>query len=137
MRQILTSLAVALLVVLTASSAVAQSQPDPGKKDVPATPTVPPAADKKIQPPTTASDERRKRRVGKAQHRRHAHATRRHRAARHHRHGWRNVWIYRAHDRHGHRHYEYVRRKFSGYFASGRADCGCRRGVYQHRHWHL
>lgn len=137
MRQMLTSLAVAALFVLTASAAMAQSQPDPGKKDVPATPAPPPAADKKIQAPATVSDERRKRRVGKAQHRRHAHATRRHRATRHHRHGWRNVWIYRAHDRHGHRHYEYVRRKFGGYFASAR-DCGCRRGVHrQHHGWHM
>ena len=141
MRQILTSLAFAALLVLTASSAVAQSQPDPGKKDVPATPAVPPApppaADKTIQPPATASDERRKRRAGKAKSRRHAHATRRHRIARQHRRGWRNVWIYRAHDRHGHRHYEYVRRKFGGYFASAR-DCGCRRGVHrQHHRWHM
>ena len=80
---------------------------------------------RRSEPPTTVSDERRKRRVGKAQYRRHARATRRHRVARQHRRGWRNVWIYRAHDRHGHRHYEYVRRKFGGYFASAR-DCGCR-----------
>jgi hypothetical protein len=143
MRQILTALAVASLIVLAASPAVAQTQPEPGKKDAPAAttapqPTAPPPVAKKAEPTTTVSNEGRKRRVGKARHRRHAHATRRHRAARHYRHGWRNVWIYRAHDRHGYRHYEYVRRKFGGYFASGRADCGCRHGVHrQHHRWHL
>jgi len=137
MRQMLTSLAVAALFVLTASAAMAQSQPDPGKKDVPATPAPPPAADKTIQPPSTVSDERRKRRVGKAKYRRHARATRHHRVARQHRRGWRNVWVYRAHDRHGHRHYEYVRRKFGGYFASAR-DCGCPRWAHrQHHRWHM
>ena len=52
MRQILTSFAVAALIVLTASSAVAQSQPDPGKKDVPATPAP------RRQPPTRQSSPR-------------------------------------------------------------------------------
>jgi hypothetical protein len=143
MRHILTVLALASWVGLAAFPAVAQTQPEPGKKDAPPATTAPqpaappPAAKKAAEPATTVASEGRKRRVGKAGHRRHAHATRRHRAARHHRHGWRNVWIYRAHDRHGHRHYEYVSRKFGGYFARGRADCGCRRAAQAHRRWHL
>ncbi|MBX9588525.1 MAG: hypothetical protein K2X43_04420, partial [Hyphomonadaceae bacterium] len=74
-----------------------------------------------------------------SKHRRHARAIRRHRAARLSRSRWRNVWIYRAHDRHGDRHYEYVRRKFGGYFARGR-DCACGRGpypTYRAHRWHL
>ena len=119
MRPILTALALASWVGLAAYPAVAQTQPEPGKKDAPPATTAPqpaappPAANKAAEPTTTATNERRKRRVGKARHRRHAHATRRHRAVRHHRHGWRDVWIYRAHDRHGDRHYEYVSRKLA------------------------
>jgi hypothetical protein len=142
MRHILTALALASWVGLAAFPAVAQTQPEPGKKNAPPATTAPqpaappPAAKKAAEPTATVASEGRKR-IGKARHRRHAHATRRHRAALHHRHGWRNVWIYRAHDRHGHRHYEYVSRKFGGYFARGRADCGCRRAAQAHRRWHL
>jgi hypothetical protein len=142
MRHVLTALALASWMGLAATPAAAQTQPEPGKKDAPAAtapqPTAPPPAAKKAaEPTTTVAEEGRKRRVGKAKHRRHVHATRRHRAARH-RHAWRNVWIYRAHDRHGYRHYEYVRRKFGGYFARGRVDCGCRgAAAHAHRRWHM
>jgi len=143
MRHILTALALASLVGLAASPAVAQAPPEAGKKDAPAATIAPPstapppAAAKTAKPRTTAANERHRGRIGKARHRRHVQATRRHRAARHHRHGWRNVWVYRAHDRHGYRHYKYVSRKFGGYFARGRADCSCRRVAYAHRRWQM
>lgn len=150
MRQILTSLAVASLVFLTAAPVVAQSPPDAAKKEPPkkAAPAVtpqpatpPPAADaKKDTTPAIAKTDRSKVETGIAErrvtkHRRHVRRAGRHRTARHHRNRWRYVWVYKAHDRHGYRHYRYVPRKFGGYFASGRG-CGC----YHHHHarrWHL
>jgi hypothetical protein len=126
MRKILGQLAFAAFVALIVSPVVAQTPPDasarqPAKKDPP--PTTAEADRSKVETGTS------KRRASRVKHRRHAHGLRR---ARHHRNRWRDVWVY-SYDRHGYRHYEYVRRKFGGYFARGRADCACRRGAHAYR----
>ena len=60
----------------------------------------------------------------------------RHRSVRSLRPRWRHVWVYRAHDPHGYRTYEYVPRRLGGYFTRGRPDCACRRAVARHgRGW--
>ena len=126
MRKVLGPLAFAAFIALAASPVVAQTPPDASAR-----PTV--ADRSKIETGTS------KRRAARVKHRRHAHGVRRHRTARHHRNRWRDVWVY-SYDRHGYRHYEYVRRKFGGYFARGRVDCACRRGSHLHyraRHAHL
>ena len=127
MRKILTPLAFVALFALTTSPVVAQTLAGAGIKQSPfATPPLTVAvADLNADAGT--------KRVSRAKHRRHA------RGARHHRNRWRNVWVY-SYDRHGYRHYEYVRRKFGGYFARGRADCTCRHGAHAHsraHRWHL
>jgi hypothetical protein len=136
MRKILGQLAFVAFVALSVSPVVAQTPPDasarqPAKKDAP--PTTVEVDRSKVETGTS------KRRASRVKHRRHAHGVRRHRTARHHRNRWRDVWVY-SYDRHGYRHYEYVRRKFGGYFARGRADCACRRGSHRHyraHHAHL
>lgn len=132
MRKILTPLAFVAFFALTAPPVVAQTLATGIKQSPFATPPLTVAtADLYTETGT--------KRFSRSKHRRHAHAARRHRTARHHRSRWRNVWVY-SYDRHGYRHYEYVRRKFGGYFARGRADCGCRRGSHVHdraRHWHM
>jgi len=141
MRKILTPLAFVAFVALTVSSVVAQTPPDTGTKQ-PAKREAPLAT-----PPLTMAEADRsktetgtiKRRASRAKHRRHAHGARRHRTVRHHRNRWRNVWVY-SYDRHGSRHYEYVRRKFGGYFARGRERCACGRGSplqYSTYRWHM
>ena len=124
MRMLLTPFAVVSIAVLTATSAVAQTLPSPATQ---------PAAAKTDR--ITVETGMRNLRVG-AGHRHHAFSARRHRVARHQRNRWRNVWVHRAHDRHGNRNYEYVRRKFGGYFARGRADCTCWRGRHSHYRMH-
>lgn len=132
MRKILTPLAFVALFALTAPPVVAQTMATDIKQSPFATPPLAvPAAD--------LNTETGARRFSRSKHRSHAHAARRHHTARHHRNRWRDVWVY-SYDRHGYRHYEYVRRKFGGYFARGRADCGCGRGSHMHsraRHSHL
>ena len=133
MRKILTPLAFVAFFALTAPPVVAQTLTHAGTRQSPfATPPLAvPAADLNAETGTRHSS--------RAKHRRHAHGVRRHRTARHHRNRWKNVWVY-SYDRHGYRHYEYVRRKFGGYFARGRADCGCGRGSHMHyraQHSHL
>lgn len=149
MGKILTVVAITLLVAVAWSHADAQTPPGDHKKD-PAgaqttSPPVPPPADAGKVKDAEAKDPKAlqsktkdtvkvelgepKRRVHKAKPRRHARA--RHRVARHR--GWRPVWVYRAHDRHGHRHYHLVWRKFGGYFARSR-DCSC---WYRGRRWHM
>lgn len=125
MRKILGQLTFVAFVALTISPVVAQTPPDASAR------------------PTAVADRTEtgtsKRRAVRVKHHRHAHGVRRHRTARHHRNRWRDVWVY-SYDRHGYRHYEYVRRKFGGYFARGRADCACRRGAHRHyraHHAHL
>lgn len=128
MRKILTPLAFAALFALAAPPVVAQTLAT-GIKQAPfATPPLTVAT-------ADLNTETRTRRFSRPKHRRHAHSTRRHRTARHHRSHWRDVWVY-SYDRHGYRHYEYVRRKFGGYFARGRAGCGCRQGAPVHYHTH-
>ncbi len=127
MRKVLGPLAFAAFIALAVSPVVAQTQPDASAR--------PTAAADRSKTETGTS----KRRAPRVEHRRHAHGVRRHRTARHHRNRWRDVWVY-SYDRHGYRHYEYVRRKFGGYFARGRADCACRRGSHLHyraHHAHL
>jgi hypothetical protein len=128
MRKILTPLAFVAFFALTAPPVVAQTLVHAGIKQTPfATPPLTVAA-------ADLNADTGTRRVSRAKHRRHAHGARRH-----HRNRWRDVWVY-SYDRHGYRHYEYVRRKFGGYFARGRADCACRRGSHAHsraHHWHL
>jgi len=127
MRKVLGPLAFAAFIALAVSPVVAQTQPDASAR--------PTAVADRSQTETGAS----KRRAARVKHLRHAHGVRRHRTARHHRNRWRDVWVY-SYDRHGYRHYEYVRRKFGGYFARGRADCACRRGSHLHyraHHAHL
>lgn len=124
MRMFLTAFAVVSIAVLTATSAVAQALPSPATQ---------PAAAKTDS--ITVETGMGNLRVGGG-HRHHALSVRRHRVARHQRNHWRNVWVYRAHDRHGYRNYEYVRRKFGGYFARGRADCTCWRGRHSHYWMH-
>jgi hypothetical protein len=133
MRKIVMPLVFAALFALTTSPVVAQTLVGAGIKQSPfaTLPLTVPAADLNAETGT--------KRVNRTKHRGHAHGVRRHRMARHHRNRWRDVWVY-SYDRHGYRHYEYVRRKFGGYFARGRADCGCRRGVHpdsRAHHWHL
>lgn len=146
MRKVLTSLSAAALIAIAAASAAAQTPPAPASKDIskeapppaatPPQPTAPPAADK--QAPAAAAKPAPQTAGGKvetsARKPRTYRAKRRARSVRTHRHGWRNVWVYRAHDRHGYRRYEYVRRKFGGYFARARDDCRCRRAVHVHHH---
>ena len=131
MRKIVTPLAFAALFALTTSPVVAQTLAGAGIKQSPfATPPLTVAA-------ADLNTETGTKRVSRTKHR--ARGVRRHRMVRHHRNRWRNVWIY-SYDRHGYRHYEYVRRKFGGYFARGRADCACRRGPHPHyrtHHWHM
>jgi hypothetical protein len=132
MRKIVTPLAFAALFALTTSPVVAQTLAGAGLKQSPfATPPLTVAA-------ADLNTDTGTRRASRAKHRRHAHGVRRHRIAPHHRNRWRDVWVY-SYDRHGYRHYEYVRRKFGGYFARGRADCGCRDGSHHYRahHRHL
>jgi hypothetical protein len=133
MRKILTPLAFVALFALTAPPVVAQTLANAGIKQSPfATPPLSVAA-------ADLNAETGTKRFSRAKHRRHAHGARRHRMARHHRNRWRDVWVY-SYDRHGYRRYEYVRRKFGGYFARGRADCACRRGSHLHsraHHGHL
>lgn len=127
MRKVLGPLAFAAFVALTVSPVVAQTPPDAGAR--------PTAVADRSKTETGAS----KRRSARVKYRRHAHGVRRHRTARHYRNRWRDVWIY-SYDRHGYRHYEYVRRKFGGYFARGRVDCACRREAclrYRAHHAHL
>jgi hypothetical protein len=130
MPKILTPLALFALLALTAPPVVAQTLVSAaGTRQSPfATPPLTMAA-------ADLNAETGRGRVSRAKHRRHAHGARGHRTARHHRNRWRDVWVY-SYDRHGYRHYEYVRRKFGGYFARGRADCGCRRGSHGHYRTH-
>jgi hypothetical protein len=104
MRQIFAPLAIASFIALTLSSAAAQTPFAPGAMD-----------SARATLAVAAETGRSNAEVGTR--RRHVSRAKTHRAARHHRSRWRNVWVYRAHDRHGYRHYDYVRRKFGGYFA--------------------
>lgn len=128
MRKILTPLVFVALFALTAPPVVAQTLIHAGIKQSPfATPPLTVAA-------ADLNAEIGTRRSSRSKHR-HARGVRRHRMARHHRNRWRDVWVY-SYDRHGYRHYEHVRRKFGGYFARGRADCGCRGGSHVHDRTH-
>lgn len=100
------------------------------------------AADaKKAAPPAAITTETDKVATvaGWSKRARHARSWRRHRAARVHRNRWRNIWVYTAHDRHGYRHYEYVRRKLHGYFASTRGTRAFPRssGYRTEYRWHI
>jgi hypothetical protein len=143
-----------LCLVIAASalafSAAAQTSPDvPKKAEPPAAapqpPIPPPAAEPKTDaspadaaktkeaPPAAAVQKGARTEARGIRERvertgtRRARSARRHRSVRPHRPRWRHVWVYRAHDPHGHRTYEYVPRKLGGYFTSGRPDCACRR----------
>ena len=129
MRKILTPIAFVALFALTAPPVVAQTLAGAGIRQSPfAAPSLTVAA-------ADLNAETGKRPAARVKHRRHAHGARRHRTARYHRNRWRDVWVY-SYDRHGYRHYEYVRRKFGGYFAKGRADCGCRGRSHVHYRTH-
>ena len=154
MRKVLIPLVLGLMAGLTVLNAAAQTPPAANKADSPKAdtppatttpmPATPPAAAPKT-PSAAATTEVRRTKAGtkrrharRANRHRHARAAYRHRSA--HYRGWRNVWVYTAHDRHGYRRYDYVRRKFGGYFATGRDNCFCRRGVHTYhraRHWHI
>jgi hypothetical protein len=133
MAKTLTFVAATLLLLVAMSPLTAQTTPpEAPKKDgtgVQATPPASPPADAakakepKAKADTNVETRTTKLRAQKAKPRKHVRARgRSHRVARHHR--WRRVWVYRAHDRHGDRHYHLVWRKFGGYFAR-RSDCLC------------
>ena len=151
--RLVSPLMLALLMAAAMASASAQTSTEPPKKDTPAEatqPTTPPAT----PAPKAATKEVPKlgttTRVGEAAERsgrvRRAASTRRHWAHRRHVGGPRLVWVYRAHERHGDRHYHLAWRKFGGYFAPGkvrvgayvlprRGWCDCRR-AHAYSHWH-
>lgn len=124
MHHLLKPLAIALFATFTVAPALAQAPAGAGKMQSNQAPAAPKADAQRDAAAATAKPRRAK--VGKRSRRI---------AARHHRSRWRNVWVYRAHDRHGYRHYEYVSRKFGGYFARA---CLCRHHRHHHAgHWHM
>jgi hypothetical protein len=126
--RLITPLMLALLMAAATSSASAQTSTEPAKKDnapaeaaKPVTPpatTAPRAAKKDMPQLGTTSRVQRSHRVRRAASKRRVVSSRRLIG------GWRPVWIYRAHERHGHRHYKLAWRKFHGYFAPGRVRVG-------------
>ena len=141
--RLITPLTLALLIAAATSSATAQTSTDPAKKDTPAqatTPASPKAASKEVPKLETTKRLERQQRVRRVASKRRIRSSRRLIG------GWRPVWVYRAHERHGDRHYNLVWRKFGGYFAPGRVRvgayvlprrswCACREG-YGYRGGH-
>jgi hypothetical protein len=123
MGRSLTFIAATLLLAAASSSADAQAPPETGKKDAAGAQTTSPQSPPADAGKAKMEPEKGQRRAQKAKPRRHARAGSRPRRAARHR-GWRRVWVYQAHDRHGHRDYRLVWRKFGGYFARP-YDCSC------------
>jgi hypothetical protein len=147
--RLITPLMLALVVAATTSVATAQtSTTEPAKKDAPAEATkpatpsatpAPKAAVKEMPKLGTTTRAERSYRVRRVASKRRIRSSRRLVG------GFRPVWVYRAHERHGRRHYKLVWRKFGGYFASGkvrvgayvlprRSWCACR--GYGDHDWH-
>lgn len=131
--RLITSLMLALLIAAATSPATAQTSTEPAKKDTPAAAAAPKAASKEVPKLETTRRLERQQRVRRVASKRRIRSSRRLIG------GWRPVWVYRAHERHGDRHYNLVWRKFGGYFAPGRVRvgayvlprrswCGCREG---------
>jgi hypothetical protein len=132
MRWLLTSLTGIAVAASITTSGIAQTPPakdapvagaPPPAKTVPATKEVPKYAQPKMTPsPEVAARKAapRKTALARANRRHLARSQHRRRGARGPRHErWQYVWVYRAHEPHGERHYHYIRRNFGGYFAPG------------------
>lgn len=121
-----TPLTLALLLVAGAASAAGQTATtDPAKKDTPAQTTAPSGAP--AAPAMAGKDtDKIPQRAATAERPRHIHRVRSGRRVKVRRRsgGWKWVWVYRAHDRHGDRHYHLRLRKFGGYFAPGKVRVG-------------